>query len=233
MLDVRATTLPDAAMAGETPHSPTHVAIRREDYSPPDWLVPELRLDFDLDPEATQVRATLKIVRNGQHDRPMCLDGEELELASVSVDGKPAAYRMENNQLVIDVAGEQATLETLVTIHPAANTKLMGLYASGGMLCTQCEAQGFRRITFFPDRPDVLSKYRVQMEGNAGRFPVLLSNGNRVAVGDSGNGRHWAEWEDPFLKPCYLFALVAGDLKANRDSFVTMSGRKVELPPLL
>jgi aminopeptidase N len=105
----------------------------------------------------------------------------------------------------------------------------MGLYASGGMLCTQCEAEGFRRITFFPDRPDVLSKYRVRMEGDATAFPILLSNGNRVAHGEAENGRHWAEWEDPFPKPCYLFALVAGDLKANRDSFTTMSGRKVDL----
>src|SRR5512144_330211 len=125
MLDVRATTLPDAATAPEAPPSPTHVAVRREDYSPPDWLVPELRLDFDLDPEATQVRATLEIVRNGSHDRPLRLDGEELEPASVSVDGKPAAYRMDGKQLVIEVAGERATVETQVTIHPAANTKLM------------------------------------------------------------------------------------------------------------
>src|SRR5256885_13081176 len=105
----------------------------------------------------------------------------------------------------------------------------MGLYASGGMLCTQCEAEGFRRITFFPDRPDVLSKYRVRMEGDATAFPVLLSNGNRVAAGEAPNGRHWAEWEDPFPKPSYLFALVAGDLSANRDTFTTMSGRMVDL----
>ena len=123
----------------------------------------------------------------------------------------------------------RATVETEVEINPAANTKLMGLYASNGMLCTQCEAEGFRRITFFPDRPDVLSKYRVRMEGDAAAFPVLLSNGNRVAAGEAANGRHWAEWEDPFPKPCYLFALVAGDLQANRDSFTTMSGRKVDL----
>ena len=136
---------------------------------------------------------------------------------------------MDGPNLVIEVSGSSATVETEVEINPAANTKLMGLYASGGMLCTQCEAEGFRRITFFPDRPDVLSKYRVRMEGDAQRFPVLLSNGNRVAAGESANGRHWAEWEDPFPKPCYLFALVAGDLKANRDSFTTMSGRKVDL----
>ncbi len=105
----------------------------------------------------------------------------------------------------------------------------MGLYASGGMLCTQCEAEGFRRITFFPDRPDVLSRYRVRMDADEARFPVLLTNGNPVASGKCEGGRHWAEWEDPFPKPSYLFALVAGDLKPNRDSFTTMSGRKVDL----
>ena len=132
-------------------------------------------------------------------------------------------------KLVIVIFGNDATVETEVEISPAANTKLMGLYASGGMLCTQCEAEGFRRITFFPDRPDVLSKYHVRMEADARAFPVLLSNGNRVAHGEGADGRHWAEWQDPFPKPCYLFALVAGDLKANRDQFTTMSGRKVDL----
>jgi aminopeptidase N len=229
MLDIRTTTLPDAKIAPEAPPSPTHIAIRREDYRPPDWLVPELELDFALDAERTRVRATLHVVRNGEHDRPLVLDGDDLELVSVAVDGKPAAHRMEGSALAIDVANDQATIETEVVIHPAANTKLMGLYASSGMLCTQCEAQGFRRITFFPDRPDVLSKYRVRMEGDGGRFPVLLSNGNRVAAGESDDGRHWAQWEDPFPKPCYLFALVAGDLEANRDSFTTMSGRTVDL----
>jgi len=227
MADVRTTALSDAEAAPETPL--THVAIRREDYRPPDWLVPEISLDFDLDAERTRVRATLNIERNGEHERPLRLDGDELKLLSVKVDGADASYRMDVEQLVIDLSGDRATIETEVEISPIANTKLMGLYASGGMLCTQCEAQGFRRITFFPDRPDVLSKYSVRMEGDAAAFPVLLSNGNRVAHGEAENGRHWAEWEDPFPKPCYLFALVAGDLKANRDNFTTMSGRKVDL----
>src|SRR5437868_910123 len=216
-MDVR--TTPEAA-------PPAHAAIHREDYRPPDWLVPEIRLEFDLDADRTIVRATLEVVRNGDHDRPLRLDGDELKLLSVTANGE---HRTEGPQLVIDLAGERATVETEVEISPAANTKLMGLYASGGMLCTQCEAEGFRRITFFPDRPDVLSKYTVRMEGDAKAFPVLLSNGNCVANGDVGNGRHWAEWQDPFPKPCYLFALVAGDLQANRDSFTTMSGRKVDL----
>ncbi|MEP6982693.1 MAG: aminopeptidase N [Sphingomicrobium sp.] len=227
MLDIRTTT--EAQVAPEAPPSPTHVAIRREDYRPPDWLVPEIHLDFDLGTDTTRVRATLSVERNGDHDRPLKLDGDELELVSVNVDGKPANYRMDGPALVLELGGNRATIETEVVIHPAANTKLMGLYASGGMLCTQCEAEGFRRITFFPDRPDVLSKYRVRMEGDATEFPILLSNGNRVAHGDGANGRHWAELEDPFPKPCYLFALVAGDLQANRDTFTTMSGRKVDL----
>jgi len=136
---------------------------------------------------------------------------------------------MDGSALVIRIASDRATVETEVEICPAGNTQLMGLYASGGMLCTQCEAEGFRRITFFPDRPDVLSKYRVRMEADRARFPVLLTNGNPLASGEGGEGLHWAEWEDPFPKPSYLFALVAGDLKANSDSFTTMSGREVAL----
>jgi aminopeptidase N len=228
MPDIR-TALADAQTAPEAPPSPTHVAVRREDYRPPDWLVPEIRLDFDLGAERTTVRATLEVVRNGGHDHPLRLDGDGLKLLSVKVDGQDGGWRLEEPQLVIDLAGERATIETEVEISPAANTRLMGLYASGGMLCTQCEAEGFRRITFFPDRPDVLSKYRVRMEGDAAAFPILLSNGNRVAAGEGEGGRHWAEWQDPFPKPCYLFALVAGNLKANRDRFTTMSGRKVDL----
>src|SRR3569623_1037006 len=230
MADVRTTPpLSDAQVAPEAPLSPTHLTIRREDYRPPDWLVPEIRLEFDLDAERTLVRATLTVERNGEHARPLRLDGSELKLLSLKVDEADAPHRIEGEQLVIAIDDSRATIETEVEIHPAANSKLMGLYASNGMLCTQCEAEGFRRITFFPDRPDVLSKYRVRMEGDAAHFPILLSNGNRVGSGEADNGRHWAEWQDPFPKPCYLFALVAGALKANRDSFTTMSGRKVAL----
>ena len=224
MADVR--TLPGAETAPEAPPSPTHVAIHRGDYRPPDWLVPQISLDFDLGTDRTKVRATLSVERNGNHDRPLRLDGDGLKLLSVKADGE---WRMEGEQLVIELKGNRATVETEVEIDPAANTKLMGLYASNGMLCTQCEAEGFRRISFFPDRPDVLSKYHVRMEGDSVHFPVLLSNGNRVALGKGADGRHWAEWEDPYPKPCYLFALVAGDLEANCDSFTTMSGRKVDL----
>ena len=228
MADI-STTLSDAETTPEAPPSPTHLTIRREDYRPPDWLVPEISLDFALDPHATRVRARLVVQRNGMHDRPLRLDGDEIELKSLRVDGAQADWSMDGPTLVVPLARDSAVIETEVDIAPSSNTKLMGLYASGGILCTQCEAEGFRRITFFPDRPDVLSRYTVRMEADRTRFPVLLTNGNPIDGGATDDGRHWALWEDPFPKPCYLFALVAGDLAANRDRFATMSGREVEL----
>ena len=232
----------DAILNPEAPPSPAHVAIYRKDYREPDWLVPEVALDFDLDPARTRVRSTLKVRRNGDHDRPLRLAGDGLKPLSVKVDGGEARWAIDGQELVIEVGGTAATIETEVQIAPEANSQLMGLYASGGILCTQCESEGFRRITFHPDRPDVLSRYKVRMRADKQRFPVLLANGNLVASGDgpddatvslSGGqaaaSHHWAEWEDPFPKPSYLFALVAGDLAANHDSFTTMSGRKVEL----
>ncbi|WP_447727533.1 aminopeptidase N [Sphingomonas koreensis] len=212
----------DALVA--TPH-----ITRREDYRAPDWLVPQIALDFDLDPAATRVTAVLTVERNGAHDRPLRLDGDGLAPLSVTVDGADAAYEMDGTTLVIALAGGAHVVETQVEIAPERNTQLMGLYASGGNLCTQCEAEGFRRITFFPDRPDVLSKYRVKMTADKVRFPVLLANGDPVGSGDAPDGKHWAEWHDPFPKPSYLFALVAGDLAANRGTFTTLSGREVQL----
>lgn len=214
----------DARTAPQIPH-----VTRREEYRMPDWRVPEIALDFDLDPASTRVQATLSVERNVAHDRPLVLNGDGLEPVSVRVDGADAEWRMDGGDLVIDLPGDAHEIETVVVIAPERNTQLMGLYASGGNLCTQCEAQGFRRITFFPDRPDVLSRYRVRMTADKARFPVLLANGDPIASGELEGGKHWAEWHDPFFKPCYLFALVAGDLKANRGSFTTMSGRKVEL----
>ncbi|MEI9927404.1 MAG: aminopeptidase N [Sphingomonas sp.] len=202
---------------------------RRDAYRPPDWHVPETRLDLELDPAATRVRATLTVERAGAHDRPLRLDGDGLTPISVKVDGAEANYAMDGPTLVIALPGARHRIETEVVIAPERNTQLQGLYASSGMLCTQCEAEGFRRITFFPDRPDVLSRYHVRMTAEKARFPVLLSNGDPVGAGDFGDGRHWAEWNDPFPKPSYLFALVAGDLVANRGSFTTMSGRAVQL----
>ena len=205
------------------------VAIRREDYRAPDWLIPEVALDFDLDAVKTTVRATLSVTRNGAHDRPLVLDGDGLAPLSVMVDGAPADWRMDGGKLVITLSGDAHEVQTEVEISPIANTTLMGLYSSSGMLCSQCEAEGFRRITFFPDRPDVLSRYHVRMSADKAAYPVLLANGDPVGSGDLPGGRHFAEWNDPFFKPCYLFALVAGNLAANRDSFTTMSGRKVDL----
>lgn len=233
MADVRSTPLPDANTAPEAPPNPTHVTIRREDYRPPDWLVPEIGLRFSLGLDKTRVQSKLIVEPNPlakDQANVLRLNGDELTPQGVWVDGAATdQWTMDGGDLLIDLPRGRHEIGIDTEINPAANSKLMGLYASSGMLCTQCEAEGFRRITFFPDRPDVLSRYRVRMEGDAAQFPVLLSNGNRVAAGESGDGRHWAEWEDPFPKPCYLFALVAGDLKANRDSFTTMSGRKVDL----
>jgi aminopeptidase N len=204
--------------------------INRSDYRPPDWLVPEIRIEFDLGAEATRVRAVLSVVRNGGHDRPLRLDGEDLVPLSVRIDGEETSrWSLGDGALVLPLAHDAARIETEVEISPAANTKLMGLYASGGMLCSQCEAEGFRRITFFPDRPDVLSRYAVRLEADKAAFPVLLCNGDPVGEGDLPDGRHFAEWNDPFPKPAYLFALVAGDLVANRDRFTTMSGKHVDL----
>ncbi|MFN3725044.1 MAG: aminopeptidase N [Allosphingosinicella sp.] len=203
-------------------------AIRREDYRPPAWTVPEISLEFDLGAERTLVRSRLTVQRN-DGDEPLTLDTEAGKVLSVRVDGEPVDVRPANDRLVIPLTGASHVVETETEISPAANTQLMGLYASGGLLCTQCEAEGFRRITPFPDRPDVLSRYRVKMIADKATYPVLLSNGDPVGQGDLDGGRHWAEWHDPFPKPCYLFALVAGDLVARKDQFVTRSGRAVDL----
>ena len=233
MADVRTTTLADAETAPEAPPSPKHMAIRREEYRPPDWLVPDIALRFTLGLEKTRVQSKLSIERNPEAKpatKILRLNGDGLQPLGVWIDGTPTdKWTMEGGDLLIELSGDRHEIGIENEIAPAANTKLMGLYASNGMLCTQCEAEGFRRITFFPDRPDVLSKYVVRMEGDAAQFPILLSNGNRIAEGKSDYGRHWAEYEDPFPKPCYLFALVAGDLKSNHDSFTTMSGRNVDL----
>ncbi|HEX7656452.1 MAG TPA: aminopeptidase N, partial [Sphingomonas sp.] len=156
----------------------------REDYRPPDWMVPDLHLDFDLAAASTKVRATLSVKRNGRHDRALRLDGAGQKLLSVTVDGVAVNdWRLEDDQLVIPLGGDAHTIETEVEIAPDRNTQLMGLYASGGLLCTQCEAEGFRRITYFPDRPDVLTRYKVRMTADKARYPVLLANGDPIAAG--------------------------------------------------
>lgn len=221
---------PELADAAATPHEPP--LIRREDYRPFAWLVPEIALDFDLALDATRVVARLTVAPNAKAEPAPAirLNGDGLELLSCKVDGEVRNdWTMDGDDLILPLSPEPHEIEIATQIDPSANTRLEGLYASNGMLCTQCEAEGFRRITFFPDRPDVLSIYRVRMSGPKAQFPVLLSNGNKVGEGDNGDGTHWAEWHDPWPKPSYLFALVAGDLVANSSTFTTMSGREVAL----
>jgi aminopeptidase N len=204
------------------------VVVRREDYRPPAWLVPEVALDFALDPACTRVRARLEVVRNGQHREPLRLDGVGLRLVSLTVDGRAASHKLDKSGLTIRLAADRAVVETLVELAPSAIAQ-HGLFALGAVLCTQCEPEQFRRITFFPDRPDVLSRFRVRIEAERARFPALLCNGDRAGEGELEDGRHWAEWHDPHPKPCYLFALVAGQLAGRSDRFVTRSGREVAL----
>ena len=220
------TVLADAA---PTPHEPP--LIRREDYRPFGWLVPEVALDFDLGLDRTRVRSRMTVQRNARADHAdtIRLNGDGLAALSVTVDGAACDWRMDGGDLIVPLTGDSHLIEIATEIDPSANTQLMGLYASSGMLCTQCEAEGFRPITFFPDRPDVLTVYTVRMAGPKAIFPVLLCNGNEVATGESQDGTHWAEWHDPWPKPSYLFALVAGDLVANTRQFTTMGGREVTL----
>ncbi len=210
--------------------------VRLAEYQAPGFLVDEAELTFHLDPSRTRVRARLAMRRNPARREPpgdCVLDGEQLVLESVSLDGEvlgPERYRHdEDGRLVVTAVPDRFVLETVVLVHPDTNTALEGLYQSGGMLTTQCEAEGFRRITFFPDRPDVLTRFTTTLYADRNRYPVLLSNGNPVARGEGESGQHWVRWEDPFPKPCYLFALVAGDLAVREDSFTTCSGREVAL----
>jgi aminopeptidase N len=211
---------------------PVPAPVRLEDYQPPAFRVETVELRFDLQPSATRVRATLQMVRQGPADAPLVLDGVRLKLLSLAIDGRTldgSEYGVEPERLVISSAPDRFTLETEVEIDPAANAALEGLYMSGGRFCTQCEAEGFRKITYFPDRPDVLARYTVRMEADARAYPRLLSNGNLVEAGELEGGRHYAVWSDPFPKPCYLFALVAGELDELADQFITMSRRTVDL----
>jgi aminopeptidase N len=221
---------PEMADAAPEPREPA--LIRREDYKPFGWLVPETALDFDLGLEKTRVTATLTVARNPAAERAdtIRLNGDGLSPLAVAVDGRTVNdWTLDGGDLLLPLPEDEHEIAIETEIDPSANSQLMGLYASNGMLCTQCEAEGFRRITFFPDRPDVLSTYRVRMSGLKSLFPILLSNGNLVAEGEGEGGAHWAEWHDPWPKPSYLFALVAGDLVANSGSFTTMGGREVAL----
>jgi aminopeptidase N len=219
---------------GYAPPLSAPVLTHRLDYRPPAFQVEHIELHFELDSQDTIVRSRLQLRRDPDAPAaaPLVLDGRGLELLELRLDGEvlaQARYRLDEHCLTITEAPSLAQLEVTTRIHPAANTALEGLYQSGGLLCTQCEAHGFSRITYFPDRPDVMASYRVTLSADRACYPVLLANGNPVASGTGEGGRHWVTWEDPFPKPCYLFALVAGDLAVVEDRFVTRSGRPVTL----
>src|SRR5690348_13982957 len=208
--------------------------IRLQDYRPPGWLVDEVVLDFSLHPHSTKVRATLSLRPNPKlNPASLVFDGDGLSLVSLAIDGAD----LSSDQFV--ATPESLTihqppngpfkLQIETNVDPTANTQLSGLYRSNGTYCTQCEAEGFRRITYFPDRPDVMAVYTTRIEADKTEAPVLLANGNLVESGETGSGRHFAVWHDPHPKPSYLFAMVGGDLACVEDRFVTMSGRNVAL----
>ena len=222
--------MPDASR-DLSPHQP----IRLADYTPPPFLIDTVDLVFDLGEEKTSVKARVALRRNpDSKDRAssLTLAGKELELVSLALNGERLGsngYRIEPETLTIHGVPDEFTLDIETRIEPQNNTVLSGLYKSGGNFCTQCEPEGFRRITYFLDRPDVMARYTTTILADKARYPVLLSNGNPVDQGESTGGRHWAKWDDPFPKPSYLFALVAGDLVAFRDSFTTSAGKTVPL----
>jgi aminopeptidase N len=203
------------------------IAIRREDYSAPAYWIDTVDLTFDLDPAKTRVLNRMRLRRNPDvTPEPLRLDGDELNLARVLVDGQGASFRMDVDQLVIDNLPDAFELELFTTCCPVKNTKLMGLFVSEDTFFTQCEAEGFRRITYFLDRPDVMASYTVTLRAAKAAYPVLLSNGNLVEQGDLPEGRHFAKWVDPFRKPSYLFALVAGKLVAREQRIRARSGKE-------
>ncbi|MGA5721975.1 M1 family aminopeptidase, partial [Pseudomonas atacamensis] len=209
--------------------------IYLKDYQAPEYLIDETHLTFELFEDHSLVHAQLVMRRNPERGAglpPLVLDGQQLELLSVTLADQElsaADYQVSDSHLTLQPTSETFTLDTSVRIHPETNTALEGLYKSGTMFCTQCEAEGFRKITYYLDRPDVMSKFTTTVVAEQHSYPVLLSNGNPIASGPGEDGRHWATWEDPFKKPAYLFALVAGDLWCVEDTFTTMSQRNVAL----
>lgn len=209
--------------------------IYLKDYQAPDYLIDETHLTFELYEDHSLVHAQLVMRRNpekGSDLPPLVLDGQQLELLDLKLDDRvlsAADYQLSDSHLTLQPTQASFVIDSSVRIHPESNTALEGLYKSGSMFCTQCEAEGFRKITYYLDRPDVMSKFTTTLSAEQHRYPVLLSNGNPIASGSEEGGRHWATWEDPFKKPAYLFALVAGDLWCVEDSFTTMSGREVAL----
>ena len=209
--------------------------IRLQDYQAPDYLIDETHLTFELFEDHALVHSRLAMRRNADRQGvlpPLVLHGQELELVSAAFDDQavtPAEYQVDEFGLTLHPQTPAFELSITTRIEPQNNTALEGLYKSGGMFCTQCEAEGFRKITYYLDRPDVMSRFTTTVMADRGSYPILLSNGNLIASGEHEGGRHWATWEDPFPKPAYLFAVVAGDLCLIQDSFTTMSGREIDL----
>ncbi len=219
----------DASSASQLPKQ--NQVIRLKDYQAPAFSIAMANLQFDLIPNRTLVTSVLQLKANTD-SRTLVLDGEDLEIVEIFLDGQALLenqYVYEDNKLTINTVPESFELKTIVAVEPEKNTQLSGLYQSSGNYCTQCEAEGFRRITFFLDRPDALSVFKVKIIADKENFPVLLSNGNPEESGDLDQGRHYAVWDDPHPKPSYLFALVAGKLEKVSGEFTTMSGTKVEL----
>lgn len=205
-------------------------SVYLKNYQAPVFTVESVDLNFDLYDDEVLVSSTLKMKR--QQPGSLCLYGEDLKLVSLAMNGEAleaSAYVVDKGSLTINQSPDQVTLSIVTKIEPQNNTQLSGLYRSNGLFCTQCEAEGFRRITYFPDRPDVLTLYTTRITADKSKYPVLLSNGNLIALGEAEEGRHWVLWQDPFKKPSYLFALVAGTLVNLKDTFTTASGRQVDL----
>ncbi len=211
---------------------PESTVVKLEDYQPYGWKLERTDLRFDLHDHETFVESNIAFVRDGAEESSVYLYGEELELLEVAIDGRALSnneYAVDDEGLTIFDVPDQFRLSTKSRIHPETNVRLEGLYKSSSLFCTQCEAESFRRITYYPDRPDVSSIFTTIVEADKKSFPVLLSNGNRIEYEELSNGRHRATWHDPFRKPSYLFALVAGDLSSLEGSFTTMSGREIQL----
>jgi len=221
-------------MSAELEAAPATQPVRLADYRPPDYLIDSVDLDISLDPNATRVVSRLSLRPNpaGAPGAPLVLDGDDLHPVRASLDNEPldlGQVASPDKLILATPPARPFVLEIETLLDPSANTKLEGLYRSGVVYCTQCEAQGFRRITYYLDRPDVLSVFTTRIEANKEEAPILLGNGNPVSSGELANGRHFAVWSDPFPKPCYLFAVVGGDLDSLQDEFTTFSGRKVAL----
>ena len=217
--------------------NPSPQTIYLKEYRVPEYLIHNIDLNIVLDEEKTRVVSKLTLQRNpacDSEETALILSGEQLELVSIALDGQALTdkdYLLSSESLTIQQAPQTTSFILAIenTINPKANTALEGLYLSKSMLCTQCEAEGFRKITYYLDRPDVMAKFTTTLIGDKDKYPVLLSNGNKVASGELQNNRHWVTWEDPFAKPCYLFALVAGQLEVIEDTFTTLSGREIDL----